>query len=203
MKDEHTKDKKDKVNIEKDNEIPSEDEKISDNENELSLKISQLEKDTVELKDALLRKAAEFENYKRRSENEQLNLIKYAAESFILKILTIVDDLERTLVHLEESENSKSIAEGIKLVYEKFVRILKEQGVSPIESIGKPFNVDFHEALLQRKDSTVKPHTVLDEIQKGYIYKDKVIRHAQVIVSEDSELQSAEKESDNSAENIS
>ncbi|HMU43566.1 MAG TPA: nucleotide exchange factor GrpE [Ignavibacteriaceae bacterium] len=203
MKDEHTKDKKDKVNIEKDNEIPSEDEKISDNENELSLKISQLEKDTVELKDALLRKAAEFENYKRRSENEQLNLIKYAAESFILKILTIVDDLERTLVHLEESENSKSIAEGIKLVYEKFVRILKEQGVSPIESIGKPFNVDFHEALLQRKDSTVKPHTVLDEIQKGYLYKDKVIRHAQVIVSEDSELQSAEKESDNSAENIS
>lgn len=203
MKDEHTKDKKDKVNIEKDNEIPSEDEKISDNENELSLKISQLEKDTVELKDALLRKAAEFENYKRRSENEQLNLIKYAAESFILKILTIVDDLERTLVHLEESENSKSIAEGIKLVYEKFVRILKEQGVSPIESIGKPFNVDFHEALLQRKDSTVKPHTVLDEIQKGYIYKDKVIRHAQVIVSEDSELQSAEKESDSSAENIS
>lgn len=203
MKDEHTKDKKDKVNIEKDNEIPSEDEKISDNENELNLKISQLEKDTVELKDALLRKAAEFENYKRRSENEQLNLIKYAAESFILKILTIVDDLERTLVHLEESENSKSIAEGIKLVYEKFVRILKEQGVSPIESIGKPFNVDFHEALLQRKDSTVKPHTVLDEIQKGYLYKDKVIRHAQVIVSEDSELQSAEKESDNSAENIS
>ena len=203
MKDEHTKDKKDKVNIEKDNEIPSEDEKISDNENELSLKISQLEKDTVELKDALLRKAAEFENYKRRSENEQLNLIKYAAESFILKILTIVDDLERTLVHLEESENSKSIAEGIKLVYEKFVRILKEQGVSPIESIGKPFNVDFHEALLQRKDSTVKPHTVLDDIQKGYIYKDKVIRHAQVIVSEDSELQSAEKESDSSAENIS
>ncbi len=203
MKDEHTKDKKDKVNIEKDNEIPSEDEKISDNENELSLKISQLEKDTVELKDALLRKAAEFENYKRRSENEQLNLIKYAAESFILKILTIVDDLERTLVHLEESENSKSIAEGIKLVYEKFVRILKEQGVSPIESIGKPFNVDFHEALLQRKDSTVKPHTVLDEIQKGYLYKDKVIRHAQVIVSEDSELQSAEKESDSSAENIS
>lgn len=203
MKDEHTKDKKDKVNIEKDNEIPSEDEKISDNENELNLKISQLEKDTVELKDALLRKAAEFENYKRRSENEQLNLIKYAAESFILKILTIVDDLERTLVHLEESENSKSIAEGIKLVYEKFVRILKEQGVSPIESIGKPFNVDFHEALLQRKDSTVKPHTVLDEIQKGYLYKDKVIRHAQVIVSEDSELQSAEKESDSSAENIS
>lgn len=203
MKDEHTKDKKDKVNIEKDNEIPSEDEKISDNENELNLKISQLEKDTVELKDALLRKAAEFENYKRRSENEQLNLLKYAAESFILKILTIVDDLERTLVHLEESENSKSIAEGIKLVYEKFVRILKEQGVSPIESIGKPFNVDFHEALLQRKDSTVKPHTVLDEIQKGYLYKDKVIRHAQVIVSEDSELQSAEKESDSSAENIS
>jgi len=151
----------------------------------------------------LLRKVAEFENYKRRSENEQLNLIKYAAESFIIKILTVVDDLERTLAHLEESENSKSIAEGINLVYEKFIRILKEQGVTPLEAIGKPFNVDFHEAILQRKDSSVEPHTVLDEIQKGYIYKDRVIRHAQVIVSEDSELQSTEQDSDNSAENIS
>lgn len=185
------------------NEIPPEEKKTADTLNELNVKISQLENEKDELKDSLLRKVAEFENYKRRSENEQLNLIKYAAESFIQKILTVVDDLERTLVHLEESENSKSIAEGIKLVYEKFIRILKEQGVTPIEAIGKPFNVDFHEAILQRKDSSVEPHTVLDEIQKGYLYKDRVIRHAQVIVSEDSELQSAEQDSDNSAENIS
>lgn len=185
------------------NEIPPEEKKTADTLNELNVKISQLENEKDELKDSLLRKVAEFENYKRRSENEQLNLIKYAAESFIQKILTVVDDLERTLVHLGESENSKSIAEGIKLVYEKFTRILKEQGVTPIEAIGKPFNVDFHEAILQRKDSSVEPHTVLDEIQKGYLYKDRVIRHAQVIVSEDSELQSAEQDSDNSAENIS
>ncbi|MBK6912638.1 MAG: nucleotide exchange factor GrpE [Ignavibacteriales bacterium] len=185
------------------NEIPPEEKKTADTLNELNVKISQLENEKDELKDSLLRKVAEFENYKRRSENEQLNLIKYAAESFIQKILTVVDDLERTLVHLEESENSKSIAEGIKLVYEKFIRILKEQGVTPIEAIGKPFNVDFHEAILQRKDSSVEPHTVLDEIQKGYLYKDRVIRHAQVIVSEDSELQSAEQGSDNAAENIS
>ncbi len=185
------------------NEIPTEEKKSADTFNELNVKISQLENEKDELKDSLLRKVAEFENYKRRSENEQLNLIKYAAESFIIKILTVVDDLERTLAHLEESENSKSIAEGIKLVHEKFIRILKEQGVTPIEAIGKPFNVDFHEAILQRKDSSVEPHTVLDEIQKGYLYKDRVIRHAQVIVSEDSELQSAEQDSDNSAENIS
>ncbi|MBK7381218.1 MAG: nucleotide exchange factor GrpE [Ignavibacteriales bacterium] len=185
------------------NEIPPEEKKTADTLNELNVKISQLENEKDELKDSLLRKVAEFENYKRRSENEQLNLIKYAAESFIQKILTVVDDLERTLVHLEESENSKSIAEGIKLVYEKFTRILKEQGVTPIEAIGKPFNVDFHEAILQRKDSSVEPHTVLDEIQKGYLYKDRVIRHAQVIVSEDSELQSTGQDSENSAENIS
>lgn len=185
------------------NEIPSEEKKTADTLNELNVKISQLENEKDELKDSLLRKVAEFENYKRRSENEQLNLIKYAAESFIIKILTVVDDLERTLAHLEESENSKSLSEGIKLVYEKFIRILKEQGVTPIEAIGKPFNVDFHEAILQRKDSSVEPHTVLDEIQKGYLYKDRVIRHAQVIVSEDSELQSTGQDSDNSAENIS
>ncbi|MBK7380059.1 MAG: nucleotide exchange factor GrpE [Ignavibacteriales bacterium] len=185
------------------NEIPSEEKKTADTLNELNVKISQLENEKDELKDSLLRKVAEFENYKRRSENEQLNLIKYAAESFIIKILTVVDDLERTLAHLEESENSKSLSEGIKLVYEKFIRILKEQGVTPIEAIGKPFNVDFHEAILQRKDSSVEPHTVLDEIQKGYLYKDRVIRHAQVIVSEDSELQSTGQDSENSAENIS
>lgn len=188
---------------ENENETPSEEKKTTEAEAELIIKITQLEKEKDELKDTLLRKAAEFENFKRRSESEQLNLIRYAAENFIIKILTVVDDLERTLDHIEESENSKSIAEGIRLVYEKFIRILKEQGVTPIESVGKPFNVDYHEAIMQQKDNSVEPHTVLSEIQKGYLYKDRVIRHAQVIVSADPELQSTEQDSDNSVENIS
>lgn len=148
-------------------------------------RIGQLEKEAADLKDRLLRKAAEFENYKRRTENDQLNLLKYAAESLILKLLPIVDDFERSLDHIESSVDIESLKQGIKLIYDKFMKILDEQGVKKIDSVGQPFNVDYHEALLQRKSDDVPPHTVLDELEKGYMYKDRVIRHAKVIVSED------------------
>lgn len=149
-------------------------------------KISQLENEVSDYKDKLLRKAAEFENYKRRTENEQLNLLKYAAESFIVKLLPIVDDFERSLLHLDNAKDVDSIKQGIKLVYDKLIKILTDQGVTKMDSVGKPFDVHFHEALMQRKAEGVKPHTVLDEVEKGYLYKDRVIRHAKVVVSEDS-----------------
>jgi molecular chaperone GrpE len=159
---------------------------------ELSLaktKIEQLEKESAEYKDKLLRKAAEFENYKRRTENDQLNLLKYAAESFIIKLLPIVDDFERSLQHIDNTRDFDSLKQGIKLVYEKLIKVLDEQGVKKIESIGKPFDVHFHEAIMQKKADGVEPHTVLDEVEKGYIYKDRVIRHTKVIVSADNSEQ--------------
>ncbi len=148
-------------------------------------KIDKLEKEIQDYKDKLLRKAAEFENYKRRTENDQLNLIKYAAESFIVKLLPTVDDLERSLAHMENAKDIEAIKDGMKLVYDKLVKVLDDQGVKKIESVGKPFDVHFHEALMQRKDEKTPPHTVLDELEKGYIYKDRVIRHTKVIVSDD------------------
>ncbi len=153
----------------------------------LDEKIQSLEKEKEEYKDKLLRKAAEFENYKRRSENDQLNLLKYTGEMLIVKLLPVIDDLERSLQHIGNAKENSSINEGIKLVYDKLMKILGEQGVKKIEAVGKPFDVEYHEALLQRKDETVPPHTVIEELEKGYIYKDRVIRHAKVIVSEDSE----------------
>jgi molecular chaperone GrpE len=133
----------------------------------------------------LLRKAAEFENYKRRTENDQINLLKYSAEPFIIKLLPVVDDFERSLDHMDSAKDVESIEKGVRLIYDKLMKILTEQGVTKIEAVGKPFNVDYHEALLQRKAEDAEPHTVLDEIEKGYMYKDKVIRHSKVIVSED------------------
>ena len=150
-----------------------------------NLKIELLEKEVNDYKDKLLRKAAEFENYKRRTENDQLNLIKYAAESFIIKLLPTIDDLERSLQHMDNAKDVESIKQGIKLVYEKLIKTLNDQGVTKIDSLGKPFDVHYHEALMQRKAENVKPHTVVDEVEKGYMYKDRVIRHAKVIVSED------------------
>lgn len=156
---------------------------ISEEEN--LIKIGQLENEIALLKDQLLRKAAEFENYKRRTENEQLSILKYSAESFITKLLPIVDDFERSLQHMETAKDTDSLKKGVALIYEKLMKLLNEQGVKKIEAVGKPFDVEYHEAMLQRKDDSVDPHTVLDEIETGYIYKDRVIRHAKVIVSED------------------
>ena len=149
-------------------------------------KIAELEVQVKDWQDKLLRKAAEFENYKRRTENDQFNLINYAAESFIVKLLTVVDDFERSMEHIDDIDNNKAVKAGIKLVYEKFLKLLNEQGVKKMQTKGEPFNVDYHDALMQRKDDSVPPHTVLEEVESGYLYRDKVIRHAKVIVSEES-----------------
>lgn len=210
-----SKQKKDKQE-EKENKITENeetiDESIKENEDENEKlidkseeKIAELEAQVKEWHDKFLRKAAEFENYKRRTENDQFNLINYAAESFIIKLLPVVDDFERTLQHIDDDNNIDAVKEGIKLVYEKLLKVLDEQGVKKMKVKGEPFNVDYHDALMQRKDDSVPPHTVLEEIEKGYIYRDKVIRHAKVIVSEETSSDdnqiSEENSSDSSLEN--
>ena len=185
MSKDKSKNKKTGKKMRKDNLEEKVAEQILD-ESEKDKKIKELETQVQELKDSLLRKAAEFENYKRRTENEQMNLLKYAAENFIVKLLPIVDDFERSLQHIDDAQDKEAIKQGIKLVYDKLMKILDEQGVKKIDAVGKPFDVEFHEALMQRKDDSVEPHTVLDEVEKGYLYKDKVIRHSKVVVSEDS-----------------
>lgn len=165
-------------------------------------KLSQLEKDNKELKDSLLRKVAEFENYKRRTEKDQLNFLEYAAESFIIKILPIYDDLNRSIEHLDEAKDINSIKQGLKLVLEKFKKTLEDQGIKKIEAKDKEFDFNYHEALMQQNADDVPPNTVLQEVEPGYMYKDKVIRHSKVIVSQDNEEQSktvsSEKEDENS-----
>jgi len=209
-----TKHKKDKHTDDQNKNIEPEEIKPESLENEesdsgsadiLDAKIAELESQVKELQDKLLRKAAEFENYKRRTENDQFNLINYAAESFIVKLLPIVDDFERSMAHIDDIDNNKSVNDGIKLVYEKLMKLLNEQGVKRMQTKGEQFNVEYHDALMQKKDTSVAPHTVLEEVESGYIYRDKVIRHAKVIVSDDSTADenqiSNEDPSDSSAEN--
>jgi len=167
-------------------------------ENELKTsqaKISELEKQVAELKDSLLRKVAEFENYKRRNEVEQMNLLKYAAEPFIRMVLGVYDDLERSLSHIDDENNFESMKKGLQLVFDKFNKTLDAQGIKKMESKGQPFDVELHEALMQRPVDGVPSHTVLEVVEPGYMYKDKVIRHAKVIVS--SELVSSENQNTN------
>jgi molecular chaperone GrpE len=191
-----SKHKKDKLQDEQ-NKSTEQEENISENleqnekgsesfDEKAEIKITELEALVKDWQDKLLRKAAEFENYKRRTENDQFNLINYAAESSIIKLLPIVDDFQRSMDHIDDLEKSESVKDGIKLVYEKLHKLLSEQGVKKMQTKGEPFNVEYHDALMQRKDDSVPPHTVVEEIEPGYIYRDKVIRHAKVIVSEDS-----------------
>lgn len=185
-KNENNHDAAEKLNENKDfeNELNQSDSNVSETDE----KIKQLEMQVSEWQDKFLRKVAEFENYKRRTENDQLNLLKYAAESFITKLLPVIDDFERSLLHIEDAKNSSQIVEGIKLVYSKLLKTVEDQGVKRIECIGQPFDVNYHEAVMQMKNDSVPPHTVIEEIQSGYIYKDRVIRHAKVIVSDESNI---------------
>ncbi len=203
------KDKKEKQNEELEKETENTEEKTSDKVESEETKIEvetqsndklleekkQLEEKINSLQDALLRKAAEFENYKRRTENDQLNLIKYAAESFILKILPIYDDLQRSVIHLGET-SFESVKEGLKLVLDKFNKTLDEQGIKKIETKGQEFDVEYHEALMQQPSDEFPPNTVLEEVDPGYIYKDKVIKHAKVIVSKEPENEDNGKDSE-------
>ena len=135
------------------------------------------------LKDQLLRKAAEFENYKRRNELDWQNFQRLANERVLLSILPILDDLTRSLKGGNDDTTYDAFYHGVELIFTKLLQTLKAQGVEPIEALGKPFNVDEHDALLQVPRSDVPDHTVVEEVEKGYRLNDRVLRHAKVIVS--------------------
>lgn len=185
-------DEKNKINIQIDdsgeskpdgNGISVDDKIVVDEIKAIMEKNNSLEKEVHELKDSLLRRAAEFENYKRRTEVYQSELLKYAAEGFIKKVLDVLDDFERSLIHIKDAKDVNAIKSGLQLVYDKFNKILEEQGVKKIETKGREFDFNLHEALLQQPAPGVPPHTIIEEVQSGYMYKDKIIRHAKVIVS--------------------
>lgn len=134
-------------------------------------------------KDLLLRKAAEFDNYKKRAESEAATIIKFANEDLLVDILPILDDFERSLKLARENKESDPFYRGLELIYQKLLKILDGQGVKPLECVGKEFDVHFHDALLQVPREDVPPNMVVEEVEKGYTIHGKVIRHAKVIVS--------------------
>ena len=158
------------------------DEKADEAQVNLAERVAELEKKNEELNDRLIRRLAEFENYKKRTDVEKEELFKYAAQSFILKTLAVYEDLQRSLSHIDD-ENIDAIKQGLKLVGDKFTQILTEQNVTKIDAMGKEFDHDYHEALLQQPSKDVPANTVINVVESGYMYKDKVLKHAKVIVS--------------------
>jgi molecular chaperone GrpE len=151
--------------------------------NKYLIESKKLKEEKEELHDQLLRKIAEFDNYRKRTEREFLNRVLNANERLIADLLPVIDDMERSLAHAKENQDIKSLVEGSELIYKKLMSILEKEGLKSIESTGQEFDPDKHDALMQMEAENVESGQVLDEHLKGYTLNGKVIRHAQVIVA--------------------
>jgi len=149
----------------------------------LEEKIAVLEEEKGQLKDQVLRKMAEFENYKRRTEKEFLAHLENATEGLITELLPSLDDFERFLEHAENEENNVSLKDGVSLVYKKVVDVLNKKGLKVMESVGQEFDAEKHQALVQVDSDEFESGIISGEHLKGYLLNDKVIRHAQVMVA--------------------
>ena len=147
--------------------------------------LEELKKKYDELNDSHLRLMAEFDNYRKRTMREKADLIKTGGEGALKNLLPIIDDFERALQNVRTAEDVEAVKEGVDLIFGKFMGYLSQQGVKPIEAIGKPFNTEEFEAIatIPAPEPDMKGK-VLDCVQTGYTLFDKVIRHAKVVVGE-------------------
>lgn len=135
-----------------------------------------------ELNDRLLRNMAEFENFRNRSEKEKAAMFEIGAKSVVEKILPVVDNFERGLSAVSGDEEENAFVKGMEAVYKQFTAALGEIGVTPIEAVGKEFDPNLHNAVMHDEDDSMEANMVSEELQKGYMYKDSVVRHSMVKV---------------------
>ncbi|MCI5731990.1 MAG: nucleotide exchange factor GrpE [Eubacterium sp.] len=135
-----------------------------------------------ELNDRLMRNLAEFENFRNRSEKEKSAMFEIGAKSVVEKILPVVDNLERGFDGLSDEEKETPFAKGIEAIYKQLLTALEEMGVTPIEAVGQEFDPNFHNAVMHEEDDSEETNKVIEEFQKGYMYKDTVVRHSMVKV---------------------
>lgn len=147
--------------------------------------LAELQKKYDELNDTHLRLRAEFDNYRKRTLREKSELIKNGGESALTHLLPVVDDFERALQNIQKAEDLAAVAEGVNLIYNKFVSYLTSQGVKAMDIVGKPFDADICEAIatIPAPEEALKGK-VIDCVQTGYMLNDKVLRHAKVVVGE-------------------
>ncbi|MFQ5601812.1 MAG: nucleotide exchange factor GrpE [bacterium] len=151
--------------------------------NKLKKKLQESDNEINSLKDQLLRKAAEFENYKKRRETEYIQLLRNANAELITEILPVLDDLERSIKASKETQDFQGLFKGVELIYKNLVKILENRGVKPIEAIGHAFDPERHDALMQVENEEHPSGVVVEEHLKGYVMNDRVLRHSQVLVS--------------------
>lgn len=135
-----------------------------------------------ELNDRVKRQMAEFENFRKRSEKEKTQMFDMGAKTIIEKILPIVDNFERGFTSVEEADKEDAFVKGMDMVYKQLMTELENAGVKQIDAIGQEFNPDFHNAVMQVESEEYESGVVAQEFQKGYTYKDSVVRHSMVAV---------------------
>lgn len=153
-------------------------------EEQLEARNRELEQEAQNSYDRLLRVSAEFENYKKRSAREMEEFRKYANESLLKELLPVIDNLERAIVSSgDESCDNSGLIQGVGMTLKGILTLVEKFGVRPIESQGKPFDPNFHQAMMREDNNDYPENTVLNEFQKGYMIHDRLLRPAMVVVS--------------------
>ncbi len=147
-------------------------------------KSNKLQEKVDELEDRVKRQMAEFDNFRKRSEKEKTAMFETGAKSVVEKILPVVDNFERGLAGLSEEEMKEPFAEGMNMVYKQLITELEKLEVKPIEAVGCEFNPELHNAVMQVASEEYESGIVAQELQKGYTYRDSVVRHSMVAVVE-------------------
>ena len=154
-----------------------------DEAKDISVELEETRQKLLESDEKVLRLAAEFENTKKRLQREREISLKYAEENILKELLPGIDNIERAIEQGKDSKSLEILLEGVELTRNGLLAILENFGVKPIESIGEPFDPNIHEAVAMEETGDMEPNRVLKEFQKGYSYKDRLLRAAKVIVS--------------------
>src|SRR5699024_3293365 len=158
------------------------DEQADEHTDTTQREMEELKQEKDELYDRLLRVQAEYDNFKKRTQKEKESDRKYRSKDLVEELLPVLDNFERAL-QVEATDETKGLIDGITMVYNQFQDALKSQGVEVIEAEGKEFDPNIHHAVMQADEDELDPNIVVEELQKGYMLKDKVVRPAMVKVN--------------------
>ena len=154
-----------------------------DKKDKKDVKIEELTGKVEELNDRLLRNLAEFDNFRKRNEKEKAQMFEVGAKTIVEKILPTIDNFERGLASVPEDKKDDPFVQGMDKVYRQLMSSLEEAGVKPIEAVGKEFDPNLHNAVMHEENDEFGENTVSEELQKGYMYRDSVVRHSMVKVA--------------------
>lgn len=187
------KDEKDTARKTGEEEAAREEHKKKKKKDEIIEELNKALEEKKEVVDALQEKLlyfqAEFENFKKLKTKEKQDTLKFGNEVLIKELLPVLDNLERALDHASNTEDFKSVHEGVKIVLNEFLKVVERAGVEKVDALGKKFDPNFHEAFFQEEKVDVAPDTVVSEMQKGYMLNGRLIRPSMVTISKKPEIQ--------------